>query len=169
MTGSSVQVIIEALNGAGVRYLVVGGLAVVAHGHVRFTADIDLILDFDDDNLPRAMEVFAGLGFRPRAPVALHEFADAETRQAWIDDKGMTVFSLFSDDHPMTEVDLFVTDPIGFDDAYEGRVAMEVAPGVEATFVALDDLLRMKRSAGRPQDLVDVERLEELHGGGRHG
>lgn len=166
MTGSSVQTIIEALNRAGVRYLVVGGLAVVAHGHVRFTADIDLILDFDDDNLQRAMEAFVGLGYEPRAPVALHEFADAEIRQAWIDDKGMTVFSLFSDDHPLTEVDLFVADPIGFNEAYGRRVALAVAPGIHATFVALDDLLRMKRSAGRPQDLSDVERLEELHGEG---
>jgi hypothetical protein len=169
MTGSSVRTIIEALNRAGVRYLVVGGLAVVAHGHVRFTADIDLFLDFDDDNLRRAMEAFAGLGFRPRAPVALHEFADAQVRQTWIDDKGMTVFSLFSDEHRLTEVDLFVADPIGFDGAYERRVAMEVAPNVEATFIGVDDLLKMKRVAGRPQDLVDVERLEELHGKGHDG
>ncbi len=47
MTSSSVQAIIQALNEAGVRYLVVGGLAVVAHGHVRFTADVDLVLDDD--------------------------------------------------------------------------------------------------------------------------
>lgn len=157
------------MNRAGVRYLVVGGLAVVAHGHVRFTADIDLVLDFDDDDLQRAMESFVRVGFRPLVPVALHEFADAETRQAWIDDKGMTVFSLFSDDHRLTEVDLFVTDPIGFDDAYERRVTLAVAPGIEATFVGLSDLIRMKRSAGRTQDLSDIERLQELNRGGDDG
>jgi hypothetical protein len=45
MERRSVETIMEALNHAGVRYLVVGGLAVVAHGVVRFTADIDLVLD----------------------------------------------------------------------------------------------------------------------------
>jgi hypothetical protein len=165
VTGSSLQAIVRALNDGGVRYLIVGGLAVVAHGHVRFTADIDLVLDLDDDNARRAMEVFADLGFRPRAPVTLQEFADPERRQGWIDDKGLTVLSLFSDDHPLTEVDLFVADPIGFDEAYERRVAMAIAPGIEATFVGVDHLVRMKEAAGRPQDLVDVERLRELHGG----
>ena len=162
MTGSSVQTIIQALNEAGVRYLVVGGLAVVAHGHVRFTADVDLVLDFEEDNLRRAMEVFAGLGFRPRAPVPLRQFADSEVRQRWIRDKGLTVFSLFSDSHPLTEVDLFVADPFGFDEVYARRVTMAVAPGVEATFVGLSDLLAMKKAAGRPQDLADIEQLEDL-------
>ena len=164
MTRSSVQTILGALNQAGVRYLVVGGLAVVAHGHVRFTADIDILLDFDEENLRRAMEVFASLGFRPRAPVPLRQFADAEIRQGWIRDKGLTVFSLFSDDHPLTEVDLFVADPLGFEEAYARRATLAVAPDVAATFVAVDDLIRLKRSAGRPQDLVDAEALEQLRG-----
>jgi len=164
VTSSSVQTIIQALNEAGVRYLVVGGLAVVAHGHVRFTADIDLVLDFDEENLRRAVEVFAGLGFRPRAPVPLHQFADTKIRHGWIRDKGLTVFSLFSDDHLLTEVDLFVADPFKFDEAYARRVTMAIAPEVEATFVCFDDLVRMKKAAGRPQDLSDIEQLQNLSG-----
>jgi len=164
VTSSSVQTIIQALNEAGVRYLVVGGLAVVAHGHVRFTADVDLVLDFDEENLHRAVEVFAGLGFRPRAPVPLKDFANAEIRAGWIREKGLTVFSLFSDDHPLTEVDLFVADPFRFDQVYTRRVSMAVAPDIEATFVGLDDLVRMKKVAGRPQDLTDIEQLEDLTG-----
>jgi hypothetical protein len=58
------------------------------------------------------------------------------------------------------DVDLFVADPIGFGGAYERRLTLAVAPGVEATFVGLDDLIRMKRMAGRPQDLSDIEKLE---------
>jgi hypothetical protein len=164
MTGSSVEDIVRSLNGAGVRYLVVGGLAVVAHGYVRFTADLDLVLDLDEGNLRGAMEVFWSLGYRPRAPVRLRDFADTATRERWIREKGLTVLSLFSDAHPLTEVDLFVADPIGFDEAYERRVSMAVAPATEATFVSLPDLIRMKRAAGRPQDLSDVERLEERLG-----
>jgi len=162
MTSSSVQTIIQALNEAGVRYLVVGGLAVVAHGHMRFTADLDLVLDFDEENLRRAIEVFASLGFRPRAPVPLRQFADTEIRQGWIKDKGLTVLSLFSDDHPLTEVDLFAADPFGFDQVYARRVSMAIAPDIEATFVGLKDLVGMKRAAGRPQDLSDIEQLEDL-------
>ena len=164
MTSSSVQAIIQALNQAEVRYLVVGGLAVVAHGHVRFTADVDLVLDLDEKNLRRALAAFEYLGFRPRAPVPLEDFADAEIRAGWIRDRGLTVLSLFSDRHPFTEVDLFVADPLGFDEAYQQRATFEISPGVEAAFVGIDDLILMKKAAGRPQDLSDLEQLEKLRG-----
>jgi len=164
VTRSSIEVIIQALNGARVRYLIVGGLAVVAHGHVRFTADVDLVLDLDEKNLRRALAAFENLGFRPRAPVSLEDFADAEIREGWIRDKGLTVLSLFSDRHPFTEVDLFVADPLGFDQAYLQRATFEISPGVEAAFVGIDDLILMKKAAGRPQDLSDLEQLDILRG-----
>ncbi len=162
MTSSSVQSIIVALNEARVRYLVVGGLAVVAHGHVRFTADVDIILDLEETNVRRALAALHNLGYRPRAPVQLNGFAEAETRATWIREKGLTVFSLYSDQHPATEIDLFVEDPIGFDEAYTRAESMEVGPEAEATFVGFEDLIRLKRAAGRPQDLLDIEVLLRL-------
>jgi predicted nucleotidyltransferase len=159
---SSVESIIRALNDARVRYLVVGGLAVVAHGHVRFTADVDLLLDLDEHNLERALAALEDLGYSARAPVPLRDFADRAKRESWIHEKGLTVFSLFSDKHPATEIDLFVDDPLGFDDAYARAAVMEVGPGITATFVGLDDLIRLKRAAGRPQDMLDIEQLDAI-------
>ena len=139
-----------------------GGLAVVAYGHLRFTADIDLFVDLEESNLRRALEVFSALGYQPRAPVSLEEFADPARRRAWAAEKGLTVFSLFSDRHAATEVDLFVEAPFPFGSAYARASKLEVASGVKATFVSLEDLLALKRGAGRPQDLDDIERLEAL-------
>jgi hypothetical protein len=158
----SVEAIIGALNAALVRYLVAGGLAVVAHGYVRFTADVDLIIDLDSANVTRAMAALASLGYRPRAPVGLNEFADPAKRAQWVRDKGLTVFSLYSAEHPATEVDLFVEPPLDFDQAYRGAVQMEIASGVAATFVGLSDLLHLKQEAGRAQDLLDINMLRAL-------
>lgn len=163
MEKQSVDAIIGALNAAKVRYLVAGGLAVVAHGYVRFTADVDLIVDFDPANLKRAMTTLASLGYRPRAPVALDEFAEPAKRAQWVREKGMTVFSLFSAEHAATEIDLFVEPPLDFDQAYRVAARMEVAPGVSATFVGFSDLLRLKQQAARAQDLLDIEQLNSLH------
>jgi hypothetical protein len=163
METRSVEAIIRTLNGASVRYLVAGGLAVVAHGYVRFTADIDLIVDLDPENVRRATAALAKLGYRPRAPVRLEEFADPVKRAEWIRDKGLTVFSLFSADHSATELDLFVEVPLDFEQAYRAAARMEVAPGVVATFLGLAELMRLKRQAGRTQDLLDIEKLQLLH------
>src|SRR5512143_410683 len=99
MERSSVETIVRALNAAGVRYVVAGGLAVVAHGYVRFTADVDLILDLSRDNLVKATAALKSLGYRPRAPVPLEAFCEEKNRQDWARDKGMKVFSLHSPDH----------------------------------------------------------------------
>jgi len=162
MERGSIETIMEALNRANVRYLVVGGLAVVAHGFVRFTADIDLVLDPDSAAMRRAIDALSGLGYRPRAPVGFVDLSDPEKRRAWVRDKGLTVFSVFSKEHPATEIDLFVETPFDFDRAYANAERLEVAPGITATFVGLSDLIAMKRRAGRPQDLQDVAELESL-------
>jgi predicted nucleotidyltransferase len=162
MTKRSVEAIVAALNASGVRYLVAGGLAVVAHGYLRFTADVDMMIDLEPQNVERAIEALEGLGYRPRAPVAFREFADPGKREKWVKEKGLTVFSLFSDEHAATEIDLFVEPPLDFDAAYESAARFDVAPGVEAVFVGYEDLLRLKQQAGRQVDLEDIERLKAI-------
>jgi len=157
-----IEAIIRALNAADVRYLVAGGLAVIAHGFVRFTADVDVVLDLEPGNLRRAIPALTSLGYRPRAPVEFEQFADPAERARWASEKGLTVFSLFSPAHPAIEVDLFLEAPFEFESAYARSPRLEVAPGVPASFVALPDLIAMKRKAGRAQDLVDIDRLETL-------
>lgn len=168
MERRSVEAIIRALNEANVRYLIVGGVAVVAYGYLRYTADLDLILDLREDNLRRAVAVFPNLGYRPLVPVALDQFVNADMRAQWIREKDLTVFSLFSSEHARTNVDLFVEAPLDFDKAYSAAVRMELAPGLQAPFVGLEDLLFLKQQAGRPKDVEDMRQLGLLRKGPKH-
>jgi hypothetical protein len=156
--------VLEALNEAEVRYLVVGGVAVVLHGHLRTTGDLDLVIDMSPDNLARALDALERLGFRPRPPVPLRSFADPETRRSWIETKNLQVFSLWHEDLSGFEVDLFVEEPFDFDQAWKGRVEVELG-GTSAAVVGLDDLLTLKRASGRALDLEDVAVLESLSRG----
>jgi hypothetical protein len=147
-----------ALEERGARYLVVGGVAVVLHGHPRFTADLDLVLALDPLNVASAITALGSLGFRPRAPVRLSDFAIAETRQTWISEKGMVVLSLWSPELPGTEVDLFASEPFPFDAAYARALRADLGT-TTVTVAGIDDLIALKRAAGRPQDLADIESL----------
>lgn len=164
MQKNSVVEVVEALNAAGPRYLIAGGLAVVAHGYLRLTADVDIIIDLADKRLADSLAALAALGYQPQAPVPLKEFADASKRSEWMREKGLTVFSLFSSRHPATEIDLFVDFPLNFNQAYGRAIRQEVAVGVEAVFLGLDDLIELKRKAGRPKDLDDISKLKTLRG-----
>ena len=157
----AIEAVLAALNAAGVRYLVVGGVAVVLHGHLRTTADLDLVVQLSPDNALRAVRSLATLGYRPRAPVSAEKFADAVTRESWLREKGLTVFGLWSERYPGLEVDLFVAEPFDFDEAYARAVTVRLE-STNATVVALADLIALKQAAGRPVDLADLEALGGL-------
>jgi len=157
----AIETVLSALNAAKVRYLVVGGVAVVLHGYLRTTADLDLVVQLSSDNALRAVRALSGLGYRPRAPVPVEQFADPAARAAWQRDKGLTVFGLWSDRFPGLEVDLFVAEPFDFDDAYDRAVQVSLDT-TTAMVVAIEDLVSLKRAAGRPVDLADVEALRAL-------
>jgi hypothetical protein len=159
---ASLEAIVSALQAAEVRYLVVGGLAVAAHGHGRATFDIGLVVQLQPANTARAMKALEGLGYRPTVPVPAAQFADSERRAAWIRDKNMVVFQLHSDHHPETRIDLFVTEPFDFDSEYDQAMIGEILSGLPVRFVRLETLIGMKEIAGRPKDLEDIRQLRLL-------
>lgn len=67
------ETVVAALQDAGVRYLMVGRLAVNAHGYLRFTHGIDLVIDLHPDNILPAFRALASLGYKPRVPVTAAE------------------------------------------------------------------------------------------------
>jgi predicted nucleotidyltransferase len=156
--------VIRALEHAGVRYVVVGGLAVVLHGHARLTADVDLAVDLMPEAAERAIEALTAIGLRPRAPVRAEEFADPVARSRWRSEKNMHVLSLWDPDRPMRVVDLFVENPVEFDDLWMRSEVAQLST-TRVRFASIADLIAMKERAGRPQDLEDIDALQEIQRG----
>ena len=86
---TSFTVVVAALEDAGVRYLVAGGLAVNAHGYLRFTKDVDIVVQLVPENIERAFAALTTAGYHPSVPIAAAQFANAEMRSGWIRDKNM--------------------------------------------------------------------------------
>lgn len=131
---------------AEVHYLIVGGYAVAVHDRPRTTKDLDVLLDPDGDNLRRACLALDRFGAPGPIRDALSTASPDEI--VWWG-------------QPPLRIDLLQSAPgVDFRAAYARR--MQVAFGeVNADVLSLDDLILAKRAAGRPQDLVDVQRLEQ--------
>jgi hypothetical protein len=153
--------VFAALNAAHARYVVVGGLATVLHGYARLTADIDMVIDLDPVEVKRTLGAMSSLGLRPRAPVDPLAFADAEIRRSWVIEKRMTVFSFWDPAVPMREVDLFVEYPIPFEQLWS-RSEVVALQQTTVRIASIEDLITMKRIAGRPEDLQDIEALQAI-------
>lgn len=149
----------RALDDAEVRYLVVGGVAVVLHGFVRSTADLDLIVDFDGPNLKRFLELMKSRGYLPKMPVPIEDFAEPEKRKAWREEKGMKVFTLHHPARAGELLDVFSWEAIPFPAAYARRLIVPM-DGYSISVAALEDLIALKRPVGRPQDIEDIRAME---------
>lgn len=134
-----------ALNQAGSRYLVIGGVACVLHGYVRATTDVDILIERSETNARRVLEALGTLGYgfaREWSPVEILE-------------RPVTIIG----DDP--QVDIFtVAWSVKYDGAAPNSTTVQVE-GVSIPLIGIDDLIETKRT-GRPLDVADIEALEQI-------
>jgi hypothetical protein len=136
-----------ALAGAGIRYAVCGGVAVTIHGAVRSTKDLDILVAPAD--LPRALDAVRPLGY---VFVAIPmTFDEATERERHV----QRVSKIEGSEHLV--LDLMLADA-GLATTLDDREIVELPTGPIAV-VSRATLIRMKRLAGRNQDLADLEKL----------
>ncbi len=146
--------ILESLGRYGVDYVIVGGLAVQTHGHVRTTADIDVYPSPDPANLARLADALNGLDAQILNPGSEGLRIDARTLTR-------AVLWQFATRHGAIDV-LFEAPGAPPYDELRAR-ALEITLGeLELAVVGRDDLINMKRASARPVDLEDVAALTEI-------
>lgn len=160
MKASSFQAICEALMAANVRFLVAGGLAVNAHGYLRFTKDADLVIELVPESILKAFSALEAIGYRPNVPISANQMADPSFRRRCVEEKNMQVLQFWSDAHRDTPLDVFVEHPFDFDREYEAAPRKPLSGAGDVAYVTLATLIAMKEKAGRPQDLIDVRELQ---------
>ncbi len=139
--------VFDALERNNVPYVVVSGVAVVLHGHLRPVFDLDIVIGPTPEEQDRALQTLMHAGFFPSIPVPLHM---------------LTVLRMF--DQAEREIDLFVRYHIPFHELWASSEQRHIGAHV-ARVVSLEHLLRAKRITGREHDLMDVDALLALQPG----
>jgi hypothetical protein len=132
--------------GREVRFLIVGGYAVAAHGHPRYTKDLDVWIWVDPDNASRLVAALDDFGFGSLG-LTTDDFTEPDT-----------VIQL---GYPPKRIDIITTATgVTFGDCYPNRVEITI-DGLDrpVPFIGLDDLLANKAATARPQDLADLDAL----------
>ncbi|MGN6528794.1 MAG: hypothetical protein ACTHL8_20565 [Burkholderiaceae bacterium] len=133
------------LDSTNVEYLLVGGYALAAHGHPRYTGDIDFWVNPTPENVVRLMQALTAFGF---GGLGL-------TRDDFMQPDAVVQLG-----YPPARIDLLTAiDGVSFDACYARRRRLRV-DGVELSLIDVDDLRANKRASGRLKDLADLEALD---------
>jgi hypothetical protein len=137
----------------GVDFVVIGGIAVQAHGYIRWTKDLDVIVRPTTLNLTRLSEALAELEGELRGPGTLSLTDPHQLRHA-------PLLPLMTRAGPLdlVNVDHVAGAPRSYDALRDAALVVEL-DGPAVAVAGLSDLIRMKRAAGRPHDLADIEAL----------
>ena len=129
-----------------IRYLIVGGYAVMRYSEPRFTKDLDVFIATDQEN---ARSVY----------LALKQFG-APLENLTSDDFAHEGY-FYQMGRPPLRVDIMMSIPgIEFDVAWKNRDTVEI-DDLKLFFISRSDLIRAKEASGRPQDKIDIEKLRE--------
>jgi len=141
---------IECCDARDVKFLIVGGYALAAHGHPRATKDLDVWILISQENAERLIQALSDFGM---------DSVGLETSDFL--EPGMVIQL----GYPPVRIDLLTSaSGVEFEDCWSRRMLVNVG-SVEAGFISLDDLIANKQASGRSQDAVDVKTLEgELPG-----
>lgn len=153
--------IFKELGKAKVQYVVVGGIAVNLHGFARATGDLDIMLSFDAANVKKFVEAVKRMKLRSRIPVKIEEIADRDKRLKWVKEKNMKVFSLYNPENAMEQLDVMIENQMSFEDVYKKREIISIG-SVKIPLVSIDDLIKLKKKAGRDRDRIDIDALKRI-------
>lgn len=156
MTNFDIPAIFDTLSQFGVRYLVIGGVAVQAHGHNRTTMDLDVMVAVGSGNWKPLALALAALGAEVRGP-------NARKGIDVTDPQMLGLGAAYQLTTKFGELDVFtglVPGAAPFDELIERASRVELGR-TEIAIVGLDDLIAMKRASGRPRDLSDIDALTQ--------
>ena len=152
--------ILRAFQKKGVKYILVGGIAVNLHGALRNTADMDILIEMSDDNLKKLVNILKNHGYQVKQPVDPIQIADKQIREDWINNKHMKAFNFYKDDE-LKEVDIIIESPVSFENAIKNVEYIDV-DNLKLPVISINDLIKMKSITGRAIDTLDIDELKTI-------
>lgn len=145
--------VVASLVRHGVEFMIVGGFAVIYHGHMRATKDLDIFIRRSKENAEKTIAALSAVGF---------SFPEL-TARIFTEGKGVLL-----GEEPMRVDIISELSGVRFEDAWQRR-KQDYYGNETVAYIGLDDLIQNKRAARREQDLADVAQLENIRERERRG
>jgi hypothetical protein len=152
---SLLERLVKALNQSKTPYAIVGGVAVALHGAPRGTIDIDIVIKHKAEFFKSVETCLKGLGFLPRLPVTAHEVFSF--KDEYISRRNLIAWSFYNPINPLEVIDIILTHDLSDMKTINKKMGLATLK-----VLSVEDLIKMKKKSGRPQDIEDIKVLKEI-------
>jgi hypothetical protein len=153
--------IFDSLQKHEVKYLVCGGMAVNLYGIPRMTADIDLLIGWDEQNMNNFEEAIAEHGYKSNLFFKLKTLLSKEVRLNYVKEKNLIAYGYSSDSMRALALDVLVDVPVDFDQCWV-RKEIKYLGSTSVYLLNAGDLIIMKEYSNREQDKLDIINLKKF-------
>ncbi len=147
--------IINKLQENRIKFAIAGGYAVALHGAVRGTVDLDLVVLLEKANLKKLETALKELKLQSKIPIDSQDLI--KFRKEYIEKRNLIAWSFVDPQNPSHIVDIIITHNLN-----TMKVKNISVYGIKLPILSKESLIKMKRDAGRPQDIEDIKALEAL-------
>ena len=154
--------IFQSLYQHEVKYLLCGGVAVNLYGIPRMTADIDVLVEWNENNLTRFEKAIGEHGYKHNLFFELKTLLSKELRLNYIKEKNLIAYSYSSNTLQALSLDVLIDVPINFEDCWN-RKEIKHYKKTPVYVLAVEDLIALKEYANREQDRSDIANLKHFY------
>jgi hypothetical protein len=152
---SFLERIVKAFTSRKIPYALVGGYAVALHGAPRGTVDIDIVVKHSEDFFKSVERCMKDMGFQPRLPVTAEEIF--HFKEEYITKRNLIAWSFYNPKNPIEVLDVVITHDLNHMKSVSKKLGLWTV-----NVLSIEDLIKMKNDAGRPQDFEDVRVLKAI-------
>jgi hypothetical protein len=159
---SHLKEIFESLHKYQVKYLLCGGVAVNLYGVPRMTADVDVLLEWSEDNLSKFEKAIAEHGYKSNLLFTIKTLLTSEIRSQYIKEKNLIAYGYTSETFRSLSLDVLIDVPVEFSECWD-RKEVKYIKNTPVYILGLDDLILLKQYANREQDKADIANLKKFY------
>ncbi len=159
-----IKEILTELAANNVKFIVCGGLAAVLHGVERMTMDIDISIDYSEENYNNFLDSLNRLNLSPKAPFSPEKLKEGKIRKDLIENKNAIVFSFVDNKKPYKQLDIFLSDENSYQNLIKYAVKVPIEDK-EIYVISIEKLIEIKSSLQEPRekDVFDIKMLKQIN------
>lgn len=152
--------ILSKFQNQKVKYVIVGGVAFNLLGGSRNTFDLDIVVELTDSNLNKILRILKKEGYAIKIPVDPMGITNKSIRNKWIKNKNLKALNFYKTGGA-GEIDLLIEPVMPYQKVKKDKRSIKIPP-LNLPVISIDNLIKMKKIAGRPIDKLDISILRKI-------